>query len=103
MSWLKACELGDPETALRYLDRKLADEVDEEARKKNGEHGYVIAVKLSMGDPRIEQDAVDLIRRVDGLIEEGKIPPDYWSDAVYEVRYFGNVPPERIVGIVRVI
>lgn len=103
MSWLKACELGDPETALWHLDRKLASEVDEEARKKNGEHGYVVAVKLSMGDPRIEQDAVDLIRRVDGLIEEGKVAPDFWSEAAHEVRYFGDLPPERIVGIVRVI
>lgn len=101
MSWLEAKKLGDEETALSYMDKKLSEKVNARAKEGNGKHTYVIAVKLDLDDPRIDEQAVNRIRKIEKAIEEGKVGKEIWRQPM-EIRYYGDVSPERILGIVQV-
>ena len=65
----------------------------------------MVIVKLDLNDPRIEQLGRDTILRVRKAIEDGKVKDTergFWKRNAFEVRYFDDISPEDIVGIVQV-
>ena len=102
-TWLEAKKLGDETTCLWHLDRKLSREVNRWAKEANGKHTYVVAVKLDLDDPRVDKQAVETIRRIEKVLQEGKfhVGEDIWKHPM-EIKYYGDIAPERILGIVQV-
>jgi len=82
--------------------REQLQELKRQAKLANGPVPYVVEVEIDFDDPRLEQDARDMIGRVEQAIAEGKIKrsiEEFWKMGAHEVRYFGDVPPEKIKSI----
>ncbi len=102
LEWLALRELGG-ELDLSKLGRARLNEIDYQAAMANGPKQYVVVVKIRMDDPRLEQDTKDLIARFEKLVEErGFVMRDLLKHSTWEVRYFGDIAPENILGMVQI-
>lgn len=105
---------GEPAYCIRYnlliwlnkLHKHLASdprlkELNRQAKLANGPVPYVIKVEIDEEDPRLDPMAKETFTRVRQAIAEGKIKrtfEEFW-DHPCEIRYFGDIPPDKILEI----
>ena len=104
MNWLDMKRLGDIETCLWAQGeegKRLHKENNRRAKLVNGEKTYVVVVKLSLDDGRMDTRAKQTLWRMYKAYEDGLVGKSVFNHA-YEVRYYGDIAPEDILGIVQV-
>jgi len=105
MDWIRMREIGDEETVLYHTDPERAKLHNKIAKEANGKTCYVIAVRIKLDDPRLEKRAKDIILRVKKAMDDGLIENDwlkFWNRNAHECRYYGDIKPEGILGIVAI-
>jgi len=102
LEWLALKELGDQDD-MSLLSRVKREEIDLKAATANGPKQYVVVVRIQLDDPRLEQSTRELITRYEKLSDEGRyLYKDLLAQSTWEVRYFGDIAPTNIIGIVQV-
>lgn len=91
----------DPAVMPWNYDRDLHDQINRWAKEQNGPKRYVVVVEVDTEDPRVDPVAVEKVERIQRLVDEGELDEDVWKSP-YEIRYFGDIPPDKIIGIVQV-
>ncbi len=77
------------------------------AESSNGPSRYVVGVRVDADDPVLEKDVFGVLKRVDKLDQErgpdSNVFQEFTDTDPYEVRYYGTIPPEKIISIEEVI
>lgn len=88
-----------------WVSKEMREYINNFAKESNGEKCYVVAVKLDLNDPRLDKRGTDAIYRVRKAIAEGKVKrteKEFWQTSAWEIRYYGDIAPEDILGIIQV-
>jgi hypothetical protein len=77
--------------------------LDKKAKETTGKTRYLLTLDVDPSDPALEKDVFDVIKKFEeakkrGEIEEGDLD-EFLRNDPYEVRYYGVVPPQKIIAI----
>jgi hypothetical protein len=102
LSWLSGIA-DEPYYKYRELHRSLSNK----AKISNGKKSYVIVVERNLNDPRLENEFRESVKQWLEVIDKGTLTEDEveqhcFQRSSYEVRYFGDIKPEEILGVVQI-
>ena len=86
---------------------ELKKSISEQAKLGNGIKRYVVVTIVNLNDPRLQKDFLNIISHWLGLIQSKKLTEQEierycFQESAYEVRYYGDIKPKDILGIVQV-